>query len=253
LLKSAFETYIKNVDVRELLESLDVPNIDVLLKKIRHFSLKEAEKRDSIVLGYFGETGINRIVDSIVDCMLSYPRLATNAKVLDVGAGSGFFTLRVMEKLRYTMPSLAFFAMDLTPAMLQVLARKSSEIMPFLGVAENISGGVEQARKYLGVPRKFDAVYSTLMLHHSLDPEEVFVSMRKALNRRGKAIIIDMCKHPFTEFRKEMGDVHLGFETTSVEAMAKKHFKTVEVEKMPGIRCESTGRATELFIAYMLL
>jgi len=252
LSKSAFETYVKSVNIRELLEVLGVPNIDVLIEEVRHFTLKEAEKRDSIVLGYFGETAINGIVDSIVNCMLSYPRLPTKAKVLDVGAGSGFFTLRVMEKLRYRMPSLAFYAMDLTPAMLQVLARKSSEITPFLGVAENIVGSVERARKYLAVPKKFDTVYSTLMLHHSLDPEKAFISIRKALKRRGKAIFIDMCKHPFKEFREEMGDVHLGFETTSIEAMAKKHFKTVKVEKMPGIRCECSGRAAELFIAYML-
>jgi len=252
LSESAFETYIKNINIRELLESLDVPNIDALVKEIKHFTLNEAEKRDSIVLGYFGETAINHIVDSIVDCMLSSPRLPANAKVLDVGAGSGFFTLRVMKKLLCTMPSLSFYAMDLTPAMLQVLARKSSEITLFLGVAENIAGSVEQARKYLAVPKKFDAAYSTLMLHHSLDPEKVFASMREALKMRGKAIVIDMCKHFFTEFREEMGDVHLGFETTSIEEMGKKHFKRVEVEKMPGIRCESSGRAAELFIAYML-
>ena len=250
--KSAFETYIKSVNIRELLECLGVPNIDALVREIRHFTLKEAEKRDSIVLGYFGETGINRIVDSIAECMVSRPGLPTNAKVLDVGAGSGFFTLRVMEKLRDKMPSLAFYAVDLTPAMLQVLARESSEVTPFLGVAENIGGSVEQARKWLVVPKKFDAVYSTLMLHHSLAPEKVFFSVRRALKTSGKAIIIDMCKHPFTEFRSEMGDVHLGFETTSIEVMAKKYFKTVMVKKMPGIRCESSGRAAEVFIAYML-
>jgi len=252
LSNSAFETYIKNVNIRELLESLAVPNIDALVEEIRHFTLNEAEKRDSIVLGYFGETAINRIVDSIADRMLSSPRLPNNAKILDVGAGSGFFTLRIMRKLRYKMPSLSFYAMDLTPAMLQVLARKSSEITPFLGVAENIPESVEQARRYLAVPKKFDAVYSTLMLHHSIEPEKVFASMREALKRRGQVVIVDMCTHPFTEFRDEMGDVHLGFETASIEAMAKEHFKTVKVERMTGIRCESSGRAAELFIAYVL-
>ena len=53
---------------------------------------------------------------------------------------SGFFTTKVMEKLRRYLPEAVFYAMDLTPAMLLVLARKTSEITPFLGVADNIKG-----------------------------------------------------------------------------------------------------------------
>jgi len=31
------------------------------------------------------------------------------------------------------------------------------------------------------------------------------------MDREVSCTIIDLCEHPFTEFREEMGDIHLGF------------------------------------------
>jgi len=202
-----FEDYLKNVKLKELLEELKVPKIGTLMKEVKHFTEKEAERRDKIVLSYFGEDGIERAIDSIVQGLLSPPRLRKNAKVLDVGAGSGFFTTKVVDKVRRHLPEAAFYALDLTSVMLRVLARKTPEITPFLGVAENVRGSVEQARKYLNIPEKFDAIFSILMLHHCLDIEMVFESFRKVVEVDGKAVVVDLCKHSFEEFREEMGDL----------------------------------------------
>ena len=247
-----FEDYLKNVELQELLEELKVSKIETLMEEVKHFTEKEAKRRNKIVLGYFGEDGIERIIDSIVQGLLSPPKLRGNAKVLDVGAGSGFFTMRVVDKLRRHLPEAAYYAMDLTPAMLQVLARKISEITPFLGVAENVRGSVEQARKYLNIPEKFDAIFSTLMLHHCLDIERVFESFRKAVEVDGKAVVVDLCKHSFEEFREEMGDLHLGFEPELLKGIAEKHFSKVQVKKIPGICCTNSGRSAELFVAVMI-
>jgi SAM-dependent methyltransferase len=82
-------------------------------------------------------------------------------------------------------------------AMLISLEEKRAEIISFIGVAENIKGSVEEARKYFNIPSKFDAIFSTLMLHHSTKPEKVFRSINEVLKNRGKAIIVDLCKHNF--------------------------------------------------------
>jgi len=247
-----FEEYLKNVKLQKLLEELKVPKIETLMEGVKHFTEKEAERRDKIVLSYFGEDGIERIVGSIVQSLLSPPKLRGNAKVLDVGAGSGFFTLKVVDKLRQHLPEASFYAMDLTPAMLQVLIRKTSEVTPFLGVAENVLGSVEHARKYLDVPEKFDAIFSTLMLHHCLDIERVFESFRKAVEVDGKAVVVDLCKHPFEEFKEEMGDLHLGFEPELIKKKAEKHFSKVQEKKIPGICCTNSGRSAELFTMLMM-
>jgi len=247
----AFESYLQTVEIQKLLEELDVPNAKVVLREIKHFTQKEAEKRDKILLSYFGEDGINLIVDSICNRLLLKPELRESAQILDVGAGSGLFTIRVARKLRSQLPKAVFYAMDATPIMLRMLTRKTSEIQPFLGIAENIKKSAKLARKHLMVPEKFDAIFSTLMLHHCSSVEKVFQSMREALKTHGKVVIVDLCKHPFEEFREEMGDIHLGFEPEQIENVAKKLFNETSVEKLPGICCSSSGRCAELFIAYI--
>ncbi|UCE57925.1 MAG: methyltransferase domain-containing protein [Candidatus Bathyarchaeota archaeon] len=248
---STFEDYLKNVEIRELLEDLGTSEIETLVKEIKHFTEKEAEGRDKILLAYFGEDGIERIVDSIVQGLFSPPKPRKNAKVLDVGAGSGFFTMKVFEKLRRQLPKAAFYAMDLTSAMLLVLARKTSEITSFLGLADNIKGSIENAREYLDIPEKFEALFSTLMLHHCVDVEKVFESFREVVDVNGKAVVIDLCSHSFEEFREEMGDVHLGFNPESIKKAAEKHFSKVNTRKILGIHCNSSGRSAELFMVVM--
>lgn len=252
MINPAFNRYLQNANIKTLLEKLKVSNPETLLEAIEHFTQKEAEKRDKILLSYFGEAGINRIVESICNRLLAPPKLKSSAQILDVGAGSGLFTTRVARKLHKELPNASFYAMDITPAMLKMLTKKTSAVVPFLGVAENIAQSVNLARKHLKIPIKFDALYSTLMLHHCLNVETVFKSMKNVLKTRGKAVVIDLKEHSFTEFKEEMGDVHLGFKPEHIEKTAKKFFTTVSIEKMPGICCCSSGRSAELFVAHMI-
>jgi ubiquinone/menaquinone biosynthesis C-methylase UbiE len=183
--------------------------------------------------------------------LLLPPSIRTGSKVLDVGAGSGFFTAKIAEKIRNKIPSVAFYAMDATPAMLLALEKKKAGITPFLGVAENVEASVKEARAYAEIPEKFDTVISTLMLHHSTKPEEVFGSIKKVLKKNGQAVVLDLCEHKFEEFKTEMGDAHLGFKLDDVRKMAKAHFSEVEIEKMPGIGCSCSGRSAEIFVVSM--
>jgi SAM-dependent methyltransferase len=150
--------------------------------------------------------------------------------------------------MRQVLPKITFYAMDLTPAMLRVLAR-NTDVTPFIGLAENLRGSIRLARKHFRIPLKFDAIFSTLMLHHSTHPEKVFESISQVLKKNGKAIIIDLCPHRFKEFKEEMGDIHLGFSPKAIRRMADKLFSNVEVKNIPGISCKSSGRSAEIFVA----
>ena len=248
---ASFKEYLEHLQLEQLFNKLGAADPETLAETVEHFTVKEAEKRDQIVRNYFGQSGVRRIVDAITRCLLEQPRLPREGKVLDVGAGTGFFTVRVARKVRAEIPSVSFYAMDLTPAMLLSLAKKKADIVPFVGLAENIRGSIEQTRKHFIVPFKFDAVFSTLMLHHSTRPERFFESIKETLKKHGKAVVVDLCEHSFEEFRTEMGDVHLGFKPENIQAMARRHFADVKVEKLPGICCESSGRSAEIFIATM--
>lgn len=246
-----FRKYLETLQTQELFEKLGVSDPEILARTVEHFTAKEGEKRDRIVVGYFGKNGVDRIVNSITEHLLEPPKLPANAKVLDVGAGTGFLTARVAKKVQARMPSASFYAMDLTPAMLLSLSKKNAGITPFIGIAENITGSAERAREYLSIPLRYDAIFSTLMLHHSTRPEQVFRSIKAALKQKGKAVVLDLCEHEFEEFRAEMGDVHLGFKPQDIQEMARKHFQKVKVEKLAGICCKSSGRSAQIFVASM--
>lgn len=248
----ALQEYLQTVDLPRLLLELGAPNVDLLVGEIKHFTEKEARKRDKIVLSYFGEDGVKKISEAIVNSLKSPPRLRVNARILDMGAGSGFFTTRIVHKLRENLPHASFYAMDATPQMLLALARKTDLITPFFGIAENIPRSIQKAKRYAKVPRQFDAVFSTLMLHHCQDVNKVFQSLRKVLKTSAKAVIVDLCTHPFAEFREEMGDLHLGFAPEQIKKAAKEVFSKATVEKLLGIHCESSGRLAEIFVATLL-
>jgi len=250
-MSTSFEKYVKNLQLEQLFRQLGAPNPEILVHEVQHFTTKEAESRDGIVINYFGESGVNQLVNTISKLLLTPPKLPPNAKVLDVGAGSGFFTTKIAEKVHAKLPQASFYAMDLTPAMLLSLEKKKTNTTPFIGVAENITGSIKQAKKYFNIPNKFDAIISTLMLHHSTQPEKVFKSLKEALKKKGKAIVADLGEHNFKEFKTEMGDVHLGFKLENIYKMAQKHFSNVKVEKLPRICCECSGRSAEIFVAYM--
>jgi SAM-dependent methyltransferase len=246
-----FENYLKKVQLEQLFEQLGASNPQILARTVKHFATKEGDKRDRIVANYFSPREVERIVDSITKYLLADPQIPENATVLDVGAGSGSFTIAVEKKVRMKLPNVEFYAMDPTPKMLLSLIKKTTQITPFIGLAENIPGSVRHAREFFKIPSKFDSVFSTLMLHHSTQPEKVFESISQILRKDGKAVIVDLCEHSFTEFKEEMGDIHLGFKPENIKKMACKHFSTVEVNKLPGISCKSSGRSAEIFVATM--
>jgi SAM-dependent methyltransferase len=248
---TSLEKYLKNFRLTQFLGKVSVSNPEVLAKEVEHFTIKEARKRNKIVIDYFGRKGVNLIVKTVMNLLFAPPQLSTNAKVLDIGAGTGFFTAKIAEKVHDRLPNVSFYAMDIAPAMLISLAEKNLKITPFVGIAENIRESIKEARKHFNVPYKFDAVFSTLMLHHSVQPEKVFKNLKEVLKKNGKAIIVDLCEHEFEEFRKEMGDVHLGFKPESIYEMAKMYFSDVKVEKLPGICCKCSGRSAEIFVAFM--
>ena len=246
---STLGDYLKTIDLPKLLTELGAQDPELLINGIRHFTQKEARKRDKIVLDYFGEKGIRQIVDTVATKLNLQPELKQTAQILDVGAGSGLFTAQIASKLKKHLPKASFYAMDATPAMLAAVEKKKEGITPFFGIAENIAGSIRKARQYATVPDQFDAAFSTLMLHHCTDIDKVFKSLREVLKPSGKAVIIDMCTHSFTEFKAEMGDVHLGFDPEQIRKAGEKLFSKVTVEKLPGIYCSSTGRRAELFVA----
>jgi SAM-dependent methyltransferase len=237
--------------LKRILSKLDSEERNRMEAQIRHFTMNEAQKRDEIVLGYFGAGGIAAIAETVANAVIGGSR-GDVLDVLDVGSGVGTFTVPIMDAVKSAMPRTAFYATDLTPAMLEVLTERRSEIKSFVGMAEDLGGSLKMARKRLRLPPSFDVLISTLALHHFPDTRRVLKSMSGVLKERGRAYLVDMCRHGFSEFREEMGDIHLGFDLQELKGLAEEVFDGVEVRKLPSTcRCSDTGRSADLFLAEM--
>jgi SAM-dependent methyltransferase len=236
---------------REVFGSLLPAKMRYLTDQVEHFTVNEAEHRDEIVYRYFGKEGVTRLADLIAKAILSS---ASNAapRILDVGSGAGTFTLPIVQRVKGVLPRSAFYAMDLTPAMLRVLAQRTDNVTPFVGIAENISKSINHARGGRGIPRAFDFIISTLALHHVQDVGKAFESFSGVLKDSGKVLLVDMCEHNFPEFREEMGDYHLGFNLKDLENLAELYFSKAQVKRLPaGYECSDTGRSVRLFLLTM--
>lgn len=243
---------IEKASLKSLLKALNIPDRDRLLENVKYFTEKEAQKRAEIVKGYFSSKGLESIVDTFASTFSSLP---SDSNILDIGSGTGFFTQRVMEKMKECFGKTPiFWALDITPAMLLVLSDnvKDSPIIPILGVAEKIKESlIFNSSRYIqmgiDLPMEFHGIMSVLALHHCSDPEKVFMSMNSVLAEDGVVAIVDECKHPFEECRDEMLDIHLGFDMEELHSKASKIFRDVQVNKLSGVICESSGRKVEIF------
>jgi ubiquinone/menaquinone biosynthesis C-methylase UbiE len=243
---------ILGIDMKSFLKDLKVSNLETLEEATRYFAEKEALARSQILRGYFGERGINTIIETTAK---ELKVLQEGSNILDIGAGTGFFAIAIKRRLG---KELNFYAMDATQAMLLAGFKdmERDRIVPFLGVAEQIKESIKLSNLYyerlkVKIPSIYQGVLSILTLHHCEDIDKVFESIHSVMDRGTSCIIIDLCEHPFTEFKEEMGDIHLGFNLDWIKEKAAKVFREVKVKRLPGIKCKESGRAAELFVALM--
>jgi SAM-dependent methyltransferase len=238
-----------NQELEFIWNSLSYADRKELKRQVDHFTNNEAEHRDEIVYGYFGEEGVRSVARAVSDRVLSLSK-GEKLKVLDVGCGAGTFSVQIFVDLETSGSKIRFYGMDLTPAMLRVLSKKTKKIIPFVGNASDIGGALSYARGHMVIPLKFNFVISVLTLHHIPRIGKVFKSISEILEEDGTAIVVDMLEHPFTEWKEEMGDYHLGFKEKVIEDSASQYFKKVNIEKLPAdCQCSESGRSASLFMA----
>ncbi|NJE04677.1 methyltransferase domain-containing protein [Thermococcus sp. M36] len=234
-------------EIRLFLEKLgfDRGSINELIEQIEYFET-EAPERDDIVRNYLRDECIERMIDEIVREVLRLGR--KEVRLLDVAAGSGFFTERIKKRLEEMGVRTEVYALDITPSMLRRLKEKG--ITPIWGVAERIGDSIRIANKHYGlsVPEKFDVVVSTLAFHHFINPEGVLRSIRGVLEDGGRVVIIDVLKHSHGEFKDTLKDTHLGFSLEEIKEMGSRVFGKVEARPL-GLHCEVDGVLIGLYKA----
>ena len=219
-----------------------------LMEQIRFFE-EEAAKRDVIIKEYFHEECLNAIINTVTEEILRHKTEVYN--ILDVGAGSGFFTDRIRRNLGNHGLIPKIYGLDITPSMLRELAKK--DIIPIWGAADKIKESILLNNIHFGLeaPGKYDVIISTLALHHFHSPKSVLSSMKSVLNNEGLVIIVDILKHDNDGLHDKLRDIHLGFDTGDILDLASGLYHYVKVDRLDNVYCYVDGLKVGLFKAVM--
>lgn len=116
--------------------------------------------------------------------VLDLARLAPGEVVLDVGCGPGTLAIRAKRRVG---PAGYVAGIDASPAMIAAATKKAKKA----GVDVDFRNAVVEALPFFEA--RFDAVLSTLMLHHLPRParEQCVREMRRVLKPGGRVVVVD--------------------------------------------------------------
>ncbi len=192
----------KSRELIHILESafLVLPDIQDLLREVE-LVIEERKQQgrkffDQIAGRYKDLAKAGGGMEPLLEGLLSLQSWDT---VADLGCGEGDLTLlmaRVSKKV---------YAVDLSPAMLQVLEQKAMSIGA--SAIEIQVGDIEH------LPLESESVDLAIMsqsLHHASKPHLAVQEMSRVLKKNGSFLILDLLPHDQEWMRERMGDVWLG-------------------------------------------
>ena len=124
--------------------------------------------------------------------------IPSHIRVIDIGCGHGD-TLLALSPFVHSI-----FGIDRSQAMLDIAKKRCSD-------HKNIS--IQQGSLPI-LPleaEQFDFALCILVLQHVHDIQKAFDEIQRILKPKGELIIVDMCAHNKSEFKKRMGHKHQGF------------------------------------------
>jgi ubiquinone/menaquinone biosynthesis C-methylase UbiE len=172
----------------------------------------------------------SRLYEELPDRVVAEMGLAPNAVVADLGAGTGYFTFRLAERL----PEGRVYAIDIQPELLDILRRRAQA-----WGASNVSV-VQAGETDPGLsPASVDAVLMVDAYHEFSHPFEIMSAVARALRSGGRVFVVEyraedprvpvMPRHRLTEahLRREMEAVGLLWRETRT-FLPTQHFLVFE-------------------------
>lgn len=134
--------------------------------------------------------------------------LPSDWTVADLGCGTGALAMELSRHVGHVI------GIDNTPAMLDA-ARRRMDGTPNIELRE---GDLESLPIDNG---SCDAVMMVLVLTYLSDPSAALAEAARVLKPGGKAVIVDVMRHDRDDFRRQMGQQNLGYESGGVCALLK--------------------------------
>lgn len=120
--------------------------------------------------------------------------------VADLGAGTGFISLRIGEEAKLVFP------IDSSKNMLRELQKSSKD--KNLNNIYPIRGSLESLPLF---DNSVDIIFMNMALHHVVNPDIAIKEMNRVLKKGGQIVITDVEEHLGIWAIEEMYDVWLGF------------------------------------------
>jgi SAM-dependent methyltransferase len=147
-------------------------------------------RRYAPVMGYQGAPWLERgerEEEEAPDVALDVLKIAKGASVADIGAGSGYITVRLAARVG---PAGRVFANDVQPQMLNILARRLERAK--IGNVTLIEGTLDDPKL---PPASVDLAIMVDVYHELSQPQAILRHLRAALKPGGRLVLL--------EYRKE--------------------------------------------------
>jgi ubiquinone/menaquinone biosynthesis C-methylase UbiE len=165
-------------------------------------------RRFAPVMGYQGAPWLERperLEEEEPDLAISILKIAKGSTVADIGAGSGYMTVKLSERVG---PTGKVYATDVQPQMLQLLANRLAEKR--ITNVTLVPGAVDDPRL---PPSSVDLELMVDVYHELSEPQAMLRGLREALKPGGRLVLL--------EYRKEDPRIPIKFEHKMSVAEAK--------------------------------
>lgn len=186
-------------------------------------------RRYAPVMGYQGVDWLERperMEEEEPDLAISILKIPSGASVADIGAGSGYMTLRMAQRVG---PTGRVYANDLQPQMLDILGRRLAEKR--ISNVTLVQGTVDDPRL---PPASVDLELLVDVYHEFSRPQAMLQRLREALKPGGRLVLLEYRKedpsipirpeHKMSVAEAKLEVEHEGFTLSSVdEALPRQH------------------------------
>ncbi|KGJ49439.1 SAM-dependent methyltransferase [Clostridium sp. NCR] len=140
--------------------------------------------------------------------------------VADLGAGTGFISLRIGEEAKLVFP------IDSSKNMLRELQKSSKD--KNLNNIYPIRGSLESLPLF---DNSVDIIFMNMALHHVVNPDIAIKEMNRVLKKGGQIVITDVEEHLGIWAIEEMYDVWLGFRHEQLKSWYEEAgFSNIEIK-----------------------
>ena len=196
-------------------------------------------RRYAPVMGYQGVGWLERaerMEEEEPDLAIRILKIPTGATVADIGAGSGYMTLRMAERVG---PTGHVFANDLQPQMLGILGRRLADKR--ITNVTLVQGTVDDPKL---PPASLDLELLVDVYHEFSQPQAMLRRLREALKPGGRLVLLEYRKedpaipirpeHKMSVAEAKLEVEHEGFTLSTVdEALPRQHILIFTVRAVP--------------------